>query len=89
MLELIGRKVYLFTQNRKFTTDKTISEWMSLLPESMFYQCHRSYIINISHIRNISTDTVIMDSDGLKAYLTKRKHNDIKKKWMHYMEISH
>ncbi len=86
MLEMIGRKVTLYTENGSETTDKTLKEWMSILPEDLFIHCHRSYIVNISHIKQITRDKILMDNNGLAAYLTLRKHADIKKKWMLYIE---
>jgi len=86
MLEMIGRKVTVYTASGKSVSEKNLKEWRELLPDSLFYQCHRSFIVNISHIKTISSDKVIMDKDNLEAYLTKRKHSDIKKAWMMYLE---
>ena len=86
MLETVGRKIKIYTVNETITTDKSLKEWMTILPDSIFYLCHRSFIVNISHIKKITSDKVIMDKNNLEAYLTQRKHAEIKKKWMIYME---
>jgi len=88
MFEMIGRKVTIYTEAGTSVTDKTLKEWLNILPESLFYHCHRSFIVNISHIKKILPDKIVMDKDDLEAYLTKRKHTEIKKIWMLYMESS-
>lgn len=86
MLEMDGRKVTLHTTNECIVTDKSLKEWAELLPESSFFACNRGFIVNLSHIKKITSDKIIMDKDGLEAYLTKRKHAEIKKRWLLYIE---
>ncbi len=77
MLELIDRKVTVYTKTNKFTTTKTLKEWLNILPPTNFYMCHRSYIINLSHVYKLTSDKLIMDIPGIEAYIPKRKHAEI------------
>lgn len=89
MIETSNRKVVIHTVNGTEISDKPLKEWLTILPDSVFYQCHRSYIVNISHIKRLLSDRIILDKEKTEAYLTKRKHHEIKKKWMLYIESSH
>lgn len=86
MLEVIGRKVSIYTDSGLYITEKPLKEWLNILPNHLFYLCHRSFIVNISRIRKICLDRVIMDKDCLEAYLTKRKYAELKRVWMQYIE---
>lgn len=89
MLELENRKTKVVTSEGVFISDISLKEWKGKLPETLFYQCHRSFIVNLAHIKKILSDKIIMDQNGIEAYLTKRKHSEIKRLWMLYMESSH
>ncbi|WP_462413226.1 LytR/AlgR family response regulator transcription factor [Neobacillus sp. Marseille-QA0830] len=43
----------VYTQNEEYTMPMSISEFLALLPEELFYRCHRSYTVNLTKIREI------------------------------------
>ncbi|WP_160723133.1 LytR/AlgR family response regulator transcription factor [Bacillus sp. USDA818B3_A] len=43
----------VYTRNDEYTMQMSISEFHALLPEDMFFRCHRSYTVNITKIREI------------------------------------
>ena len=52
------------------TVHHTIKRWMERLPSSMFLQCHRSYIVNLDHIkrldkRNRDSFEIVLDRSGV------------------------
>ena len=87
-LSYFSTNLTIYTEAGTSVTDKTLKEWINILPESLFYHCHRSFKVNISYIKKILPDKIVMDKDDLEAYLTKRKHTEIKKIWMLYIESS-
>ena len=89
MIEFDNRKVKIHTIGETIPSTLSLQEWKEKLPESLFYQCHRSFIVNLSHIRKILSDKIIMDKEGTEAYLTKRKHSEIKRLWMLYIESAY
>ncbi|MEH7158778.1 LytR/AlgR family response regulator transcription factor [Neobacillus drentensis] len=51
---LASEKVTLvYTQQEEYTMPMSITEFDSLLPESQFFRCHRSYTVNLTKIREI------------------------------------
>lgn len=88
MLEMTDRKVFLHTEKETISTDLNLKEWKDKLPDSIFFQSHRSFIVNITHIKKITPDKVMMDKNNMEAYLSRRKYPDLKKIWMLHLESS-
>ncbi|PQP82245.1 DNA-binding response regulator [Paenibacillus sp. PCH8] len=43
----------VYTKNGEFTMPISISDFHSRLPQDAFFRCHRSYVVNLSQIREI------------------------------------
>jgi two-component system, LytTR family, response regulator len=51
---LASEKVTLvYTRQEEYTMPMSITEFDSLLPENLFFRCHRSYTVNLTKIREI------------------------------------
>jgi|GEM_PF-5083289 len=48
-----GRHTSLFNGRSDFFCPLSISEVHALLPGQFFFRCHRSYIINLAHVRSV------------------------------------
>ena len=69
-----NRKITLHTINRNLEYNGTLLETMDKLDDS-FYRCHRSYIINLKHIKLISTkknDRHVIVGDNQKCLLSQK-----------------
>lgn len=51
-IESQGRKLYLYTTGLLREVNMTMEEMLTLLPE-YFFQCHRSYIVNLNMVRRL------------------------------------
>ena len=47
-------QVYVHTRHDRYLTRYTLRELESLLPADRFFRCHRGYIVNLRHVREIS-----------------------------------
>lgn len=56
-LEVKGRKTHVYTEGLSGTNKNTLQEFEFLLPRDMFIRCHRSFIVNVHHIKEIFPDT--------------------------------
>ena len=56
-VEVKDRKTVVFTDRFSGTHKNTLQEFEYLLPKENFVRCHRSFIVNIHHIREIYPDT--------------------------------
>ncbi len=43
----------VYTQKEEYTMPMSITEFQSLLPEDLFFRCHRSYTVNLTKIHEI------------------------------------
>lgn len=86
MLKTDRRKTLIYTSNETIVSNTLLQEWISLLPSVSFYQPHRSYIINLSHVQDFTHDEIKM-KDGSIAFLARRNYSDFKKKWLTYLSV--
>jgi two-component system LytT family response regulator len=47
------RVTHVFTKDEEYSVNLSISEFYNTLSKDIFFRCHRSYIVNISKIREI------------------------------------
>lgn len=47
------RVTYVYTKDNEYSVNLSISEFYNSLPKDKFFKCHRSYIVNITKIREI------------------------------------
>ncbi len=85
-IESNGKKVEIHTVNSTESIDiyGTMDELEKELDEN-FYRCHRSYIVNMSHIAGYDNDSIFL-TNGDKVYLTKKKYSEFKKAYMWHLQ---
>lgn len=72
------------TEDGRYVTSDSLGEVESKLDKSMFFRCHKSYIINLNHIDNITPYgrwTYIVKLRGTKhdALITHEKYEDLER----------
>ena len=50
-----------------------------------FYRCHRAYLVNMSHITEYGSDSIIL-ANGDKVYLAKKKYGEFVKAYMWHLQ---
>ncbi len=85
-IESSGKKVAIHLVGSK----KTIEIYASMdeLEKELnknFYRCHRSYIVNMSHIAEYNNDSITV-TGGEKVYLSKKKYGEFKKAYMWHLQ---
>ncbi|WP_425441462.1 LytTR family DNA-binding domain-containing protein [Salinibacillus kushneri] len=56
-LEVRDRKTYVFTDKFTGVHNKALQQFEYILPRETFIRCHRSFIVNVHHIKEIYPDT--------------------------------
>lgn len=56
-VKVSDRKTYIIAENFTGTHKNTLQEFEYILPRESFVRCHRSFIVNVHHIREIFPDT--------------------------------
>lgn len=86
MVEARGRKVTVHTVRQDFESVHNMRYWLDLLPDSCFFQTHRSFIVNFRHISDFDHTLVHMACGQFHAYLTRRKYSAFKEAYLLYLE---
>ena len=85
-VEAQGRKVIVFTTQGNYESIHTMQYWLNILPQSIFVQTHRSYVVNMAHITNFDHNTINMATYNYRAYLTRKKYKDFKERYLLFLE---
>lgn len=59
-IEFINRKTIIHTKNGEISTYITIKEWVALLNKYHFSQNHKGYIVNLSYVQCVNTDSLTL-----------------------------
>lgn len=86
MIEAQHRKVIVHTVQGKYESVHNMDYWLNHLPRNQFFQTHRSFIINLSHVTDFDHSLVHMAGNFCDAYLTKRKYSSFKETYLLYLE---
>ena len=63
-IESVGNDMVIHTDSNKYTMRMTMSEIKKSLPPRMFAQSHRSYIVNLSRVRQYENNVISFDDVG-------------------------
>ena len=59
-VEIIGRTTKVVTINAVYESLEKISFWQKELPDAIFFQIHKSYIVNVKNIKAYKRDSVTL-----------------------------
>ena len=77
------RSTVLYTaNNERYVTNDTLGEMEEKLPSDAFFRCHKSYIINLNHIKDITpygrwTYVVRLEGTQQDALITHEKYEEL------------
>lgn len=85
-IESSGKKaaIHLVGSNKIIEIYAAMDELEKELDKN-FYRCHRSYIVNMSHIEEYSSDSITV-MGGDKVYLAQKKYGEFKKAYMWHLQ---
>ena len=81
------RATVIYTEkNGRYVLSETLSETEARLAPEIFFRCHKSYIINLRRIRNISpygrwTYVVQLEGTDHDALITHEKYEELEKRF--------
>lgn len=62
-IEYYQRKTIIHTLSNDYSTTITIKEWLTILDGCYFSQCHKAFIINLKHIKDISKNNILLENN--------------------------
>lgn len=85
-VEAQGRKVIVHTTDKDFNSLHHMKYWITTLPKQLFFQSHRSFLVNFEHITNFDHSLIHLYNNLFTAYLTRRKYTAFKESYLLYLE---
>ena len=85
-IESRGKKVEIHTARDKESIEiyASMEELEGQLGEG-FYRCHRAYIVNMAHITEYGSDSILL-TNGDKVYLAEKKYGEFVKAYMWHLQ---
>lgn len=80
----VNRKVLLFSKQGSYYTRETLDEWCEKLPQSFFYQVHKSFLINLHYVSKYSYSELYLE-DGSRVPIAPSKQVAFRKYWFAYL----
>ena len=80
VVEADKKESRVYTTKECYLTKMKISDWEEQLPENQFYRCHRSYLVNLSKVREIepwfnNSFMIHMESSPVKIPVSRNNMN--------------
>ena len=73
----------IFTSKSEFRSEKSLSEWETILDERLFFRCHKSFVVNLGKIEDIQ-DNIIKMCNGDKVAVSRRLKKPLQYAYMTY-----
>ncbi len=68
-------RIYL-TNNRVYTSTQAFGKYVAMLEHHNFYQCHKSYVVNLDHIVRYFKNGEIEMTEGIKIPVARRRKEE-------------
>ncbi|MBO7374729.1 MAG: response regulator transcription factor [Lachnospiraceae bacterium] len=82
-LESMGRDTYVVTKTESITVHAKFSDMENKLPSDRFCRCHRSYIINMSEVKDIARYR-FLTKGGVEIPISQLQYADVKQSFIDF-----
>ena len=79
-----NRKVVLNSTHGKYITKEKLEDWCELLPNTFFYQVHKSFLVNLHYVNRYNYSELFLNN-GDRIPIASRKQSDFHKYWFAYL----
>lgn len=86
-IESKDRGSIVHTRGGKYYSSNNIESWLKILKEECFYHSHRSFIVNMDYISEITADLIRFENYDSCAYLTKRDYKKFNAVYSRYLKM--
>lgn len=87
-IESLGYGSCVYTLQENFITPRTLKYWVDELPDNMFFNIHKSFIVGFKHVKTVEKDEIIISGDSYTALpLARRKKQLFSKAYFQYMKV--
>ena len=73
----------IFTNGMEYRSEQSLAAWLKVLDDRVFFQCHKSFIVNMGKIEQIEKNVIHM-VNGDKVAVSRRLHTPLMHAYMEY-----
>ena len=84
-LESSGKKATVYTEGEKIETYAKLSDLLGELPGDSFFSCHKSYVINLSQVAEISA-AFFKTRQGINVPISRSRARETKKAFLKFIK---
>jgi len=78
---------YFYIGDKFFNKEESLKYWEKTLPEGMFVKTHKSYLVNLRHIKQINDKKVLCLSSGKEIPLAAREYKKVNNAFHEFIRI--
>jgi DNA-binding LytR/AlgR family response regulator len=82
-LEALSHYIHVYTVDGMHKVKCSMSQMLKELDNTIFVQCHRSYIVGLRHISSILKSEVVLE-DGGRVPVSRAKYKDVNKAFINF-----
>ncbi|MDD5796486.1 MAG: LytTR family DNA-binding domain-containing protein [Oscillospiraceae bacterium] len=79
-----NRRIIITTTDGEYVTREKLSYWNDLLPNSFFYQVHKSFLVNLHYIDTYKYTELILNNN-VRIPISPRRQSAFHKYWFEYL----
>ncbi|HKL09950.1 MAG TPA: LytTR family DNA-binding domain-containing protein [Clostridia bacterium] len=85
-LESNDKKIKVVTSNKEITTYGKLSDYHKILPGDHFIFCHKSFIVNLKHVKNMSCNSFTLAS-SITIPISRSRYKSAKNDFLRYLSL--
>lgn len=84
-IEFLNRKILVHTSDKDFVSTGLLKKFVQLIPNDIFVQCHKSFIVNVSQIIKVSKTSFLL-RNGVTIPVGRIYYQNAINKFISYIE---
>uniref|UniRef100_UPI0005A97D52 LytR/AlgR family response regulator transcription factor n=1 Tax=Faecalimicrobium dakarense TaxID=1301100 RepID=UPI0005A97D52 len=83
-IEIQKKDMLIHTINKSFDARYSLEKIEKDLKQDKFVRCHKSFLVNLSYVENIKTNTLILES-GEEVPVSRYRYKDVKERFLKFL----
>ncbi len=86
--ETVDRKLRVVTYHKEYIVDNKINDVDKQMQGKGFFRTHKSYVINMKHVKEYDQSTVVMQNEDV-VYISRLRVKQFKESFKNYLKEEH
>lgn len=85
-IEAMGHRTHIYTSQQEYSARETLEFWISQLDSNIFFQTHRSFLVNMDYVTGVSANSVSLCDGKYSVFLTAKRRKAFKEAYRTLLE---